>query len=261
MKNDADSVFVQSLLQECGFQADLITPLPDNETPDIKVAMPEGIMLIEVKSKEDDTNFRNFLKSPIGTQLTYNTPARTPLEKASSQIHNYPDRKDTDFTLIWFITHKPGGITVLTASEVVSLLYGIEHIEGYMKEEQKFYEKDCFFFGESIFFSNKYLDGVVMHDLHPPVSLFKSKVQPFKLCLNNYSHRYNSFKRTGFVELFKSQFDVIDPPEMEAMNKCFIADCSVDRKNVDGVADSLKKKYSLDTVRLVRYILYSNPIK
>lgn len=72
MKDDHDKCFVLSLLRNGGFQVDLIPESPNHKAPDLSVALPESNVLVEVKSKEDDQQLRNLLKSPNGASLSYN---------------------------------------------------------------------------------------------------------------------------------------------------------------------------------------------
>ncbi len=71
MKHDTDKDFVLSLLQNMGFYAEPI-PEASYKTPDLKVMMPEGDLLVEVISKEDDKQLRDLLDSP-----TRNSPTPT----------------------------------------------------------------------------------------------------------------------------------------------------------------------------------------
>ena len=75
MKIDHDKEFVLSLLRNSDLQVQPITePSTPNppKTPDLRVMTPEGNVLVEVKSKNDDQQLRNFLKPPKGTPLSYN---------------------------------------------------------------------------------------------------------------------------------------------------------------------------------------------
>ncbi|MCK4428398.1 MAG: hypothetical protein KAW16_07945 [candidate division Zixibacteria bacterium] len=253
MKDDQDKEFVLSLLRDGGFQVQPI-PKSTHRTPDLRVMMPDGDVLVEVKSKNDDQQLRNLLESPKGTPLSYKVSTiETCISDAwRHQIRDFPNRDEANFTLVWFITRKVGGITVLTNSVSMGLLYGTELLEGFKVDRKEFYQKGCFFFRESIFFNKKKckdLDGVVLHD-----------VQSIKLCLNPFSPHYSSFKHTMLTDLFRVQFAVVDPVEMEAANECFIADCTVDRKDTNGIVRYLKSKYGLDTVKIIRFVPFNCPV-
>lgn len=251
MKDDHDKIFVLSLLQNSGLQVRIIPELPTHKTPDLRVMTPEGDVLVEVKSKNDDQQLRSLLQSPKGTPLSYKVPSiASRLHDAWRQIREFQDRDDdANFALVWFITRKVGGITVLTGHATMGLLYGTELLEGRTVNRKEFYQKECFFFHESIFFKYKDLDGVVLHD-----------DQSIKLCLNPFSPRYSVFKHTMLTDVFRVKFAVVDPKEMEEVDECFIADCSDERKDINGVVRYLKSKYGLDTVTINRFVLFNCPV-
>lgn len=255
-KDDHDKEFVISLLRDAGLQVQPIPKLHIHKkpTPDLRVRMPEGDIIVEVKSKDDDQQLRNLLKSPKGTPLSYKVSLiETCIRDAWRQIRGFPNRDEANFTLVWFITRKVGGVTVLTNSFAMGLLYGTELLQGFKVDRKGFYQKGCFFFRESIFFSKKKckdLDGVVLHD-----------DRSIKLCLNPHSPRYSVFKHTTLTKVFRVKFAVVDPEEMEAAGECFIADCSVDRrKDTNGVVRYLKGKYGLDRVTIIRPVLVNYPV-
>jgi hypothetical protein len=200
-----------------------------------------------VKSKNDDQQLRNFLQSPKGTLLSYNVSSlETCLRDAWRQIREFPERHDADFTVVWFITRKAGGITLSTLTDTMVLLYGIQRLDGYTVEREALDGKECFFFHESILFKYKNLDGVVLQD-----------DQVIKLCLTPFSPRYGSFRHTRFSDLFRDQCVVVDPLEMEAANECFIADCKITKKDTQGIVRYLQGKYGLDTVTIFFPIFFT----
>lgn len=249
-RDDRDKEFVLSILRNSGLHVQTIPESPNHKTPDLRVRMREGDILVEVKSKSDDQQLRDLLKSPTGTPFSYKVSVlETCLRDAFRQIRDFPDRDDANFTLVWFITRKVGGITIFAGLATMGLLYGIELLEGRTGNRKEFYQKECFFFHESIFFKHKNLDGVVLQD-----------DQSIKLCLNPFSPRYNVFKHTMFTDVFRVQFTVVDPAEMETADKCFIADCSARRKDIKGVVRYLKSKYGLDTITINKFVLLNCPV-
>ena len=57
MKDDLDKNFVQSLLENYGFQ---IKPIPKttHTTPDLRIVLSGNSVIVEVKSKADDIQLR-----------------------------------------------------------------------------------------------------------------------------------------------------------------------------------------------------------
>jgi len=130
---------VLSLLRNGGFQVDLIPESSNHKAPDLSVALPESNVLVEVKSKEDDQQLRNLLKSPNGASLSYNVSViETVLRDGYRQLRDFPGRDDSNFTIIWFITRKIGSVTVLVRSAAMPILYGIELIEGQTVDKNSF---------------------------------------------------------------------------------------------------------------------------
>jgi hypothetical protein len=250
MKDDHDKSFVLSLLRNGGFHVDLISESPNHKAPDLSVALPDSNVLVEVKSKEDDKKLRNLLESPKGTSLSYNVSViETVLRDGYRQLRDFPDRDDSDFTLIWFITRKIGGVTVLVRPAAMPILYGIESLEGQTVDGNSFGPTSCYFFTESFFFKRKNLDGVVLHD-----------DRSVELCLNPFSPRHNALNGTKFVAFFREQYSVVDPGQLEAAGKCLIADCVVSRQDPGGIVRYLKSKYGLGRVTINRFSYVNCPV-
>jgi hypothetical protein len=246
MKDDPDKVFVLSLLKNIGFHVELI-PEASSKTPDLRVMMPAGDILVEVRSKEDDEQMRDFLKSPEGNVLTYNVAsAQSALRRAWHQIRDFPDLKEEDFRLIWFITRKERSVTFLVKDYIKPRLYGIENISGQKFDRKVFDPKPCYFFNESFFSRYKDLDGVVLHEDQLGDQLVELCLNPFSLRYN----RYNTFKMK-LTEFFLDNFSLTDPREMEAAGECFLADCNISRQDKNGIMRYLKSKYGLDIDTLI----------
>jgi hypothetical protein len=248
MNPDIDARSVMSLLQGLGLSVDTIPESSEHRTPDLRVSGPAGDILIEVKSKEDDKHLRQLLAAPRGTvHLGWPGSLSSRIREGWHQIRDYPDRTDADFGVLWFITRKQHGMTVLTTSFVLPLLYGIELLEGHHMSGQS-YEKPCFFLHGAMFQRYRHLDAVVVHD-----------DRNLTLCLNSLSPSYLRFRSTSFARAIGTTFAVIDPPEAEAAGQCFLADCPSERDTVDGAVRRLKAKYDLDTVTFERFVLFNEP--
>ena len=93
----------------------------------------------------------------------------------------------------------------------------------------------CHYFHESIFFKHReVLDGIVY--------TFGDQLQ---VCVNTLSPRANDFRSSDLIEAFRG--GIYDPDKRDGVeNGYMIADCSLDRKDLDGVKGFLREKYSLD---------------
>lgn len=247
--HDHDRDYVKSLLEAWGFQPDMIAETIHHKTPDMSLPLSTGRAIIEVKSKDDDRQLRSVIDSEPGTTHVYtNTSIESKLRRGLKQIRNFPAKSHDDFSLIWLLACK-SEITTLTRPAVMTLLYGIQNIDGSMVNTHEVYEKECFFFGHSFFFRYKDLNAVVLQDF-----------QDSTLCINTFSARYRVFARTNFVRVFREQASVIDPEVMESSGECFLADCNYPRKEVNSVVQYLKDKYGLDRVRITQFYLVNHPV-
>ncbi|WP_420125271.1 hypothetical protein [Longimicrobium sp.] len=247
LNSDTVRDFVQSALKNCGF--DVVTiPVSAHKTPDLALLLAEGRILIEVKSKDDDKQLRGLVESPNGTRLSYKiSTIESLLKRAWHQIRDFPSRSDKDFAVLWLVAARPG-LTAFTRPAAMTVLYGVQNMEGLIEESGSFYAKECFFFGNSFFFRRKEVDGVVLHD-----------DRQVTLCLNPLSKRHDEFRRTTFAELFRRDLELIDPKASEEAGKCFIADCDLPRKDINSIVRYLKRKYGLESVTLIRFVLVNYP--
>lgn len=246
--DDHDRDYVKSVLEAMGFQPDVIAEA-SHGTPDLSLPLSTGRALIEIKSKDDDRQLRRVVDSVPGTTHVYtNSSIETVLRHGLHQIRDFPAKSNDDFTVIWLLACK-SRITALTLPTALTLLYGVQNIDGFMSNTHKFYEKDCFFFGHSFFFRYNDLDAVVLQDF-----------QDTTLCINPFSDRYPIFVRSDFVRMLREQASVIDPVEKESAGECFLADCKYSRNDVNSVVQYLKDKYGLNKVRITQFILVNHPV-
>jgi len=251
MKPDTEAQTVLSLLQGLSLSVHTISESTEHPTPDLRVAGSAGDVLIEVKSKEDDKALRQMVATARGTVYTTGRGGSTQsqIEQAWRQIRNYPDRTDADFVVVWFIARRPHGMTVLTGSSILRLLYGTELLKGHSGSGE-FYERPCFFFNAAMFQHYRELDAVVVYD-DPNLTL----------CLNPLSPRYSRFRDTDLAKAFDTHFAVVDPFEMEAAGTCFLADSPPEPDTTDDGVRRLKVKYDLDTVKIWRFVLFNEPME
>ena len=241
--DDLGREFVQSELKRFDLDA-VVIPESENKTPDLALPDPKGRILIEVKLKTDDGQIRELANSPAGTIRSYKvSDIETLLRNSWHQIDQYSKKSESDFAVIWLVavahTHRP---TSLMRPAAMTVLYGVQEMEGETVENDQFYRKDCFFFGHFFFFRRHGLHGVVLQD----------DLQ-LTLCLNPFAKGFDSFIGTRLVELFRRQFELIDPAEKERAGECFIADCDIPRKDANAVVRYLKIKYKLATVDLNKF--------
>jgi hypothetical protein len=236
------------LLESLGFRPDVISEA-NHRTPDLSVPLCAGRVLVEVKSKEDDQQLRRVVDSPAGTAHWYNDSSiETVLRDGWHQIRDFPVKAPDEYAVIWLLVCK-SRITPLVKPAAMTLLYGIQHIEGFMAGTKALYEKDCFFFGHSLFFRHRQLDAVVVQDN-----------AGITFCVNPFCTRYAEFIQTRFVRVFRTCSTIVDPVEMDSAGKCLLADCDSPRDDVNSTVVYLKRKYHLETVKIYRFCLVSCPV-
>ena len=250
MKPDLDTQAVKSRLQGLGFAVGEIPESADYPTPDLRLSDSSGDILIEGKAKTDDQQLRQLLDSPAGTPLPGPASSlRQRIRDAWHQIRYFPGRTGADPAVVWLVTRKPHGMTVLTALHALPLLYGTELLEGYDTRDT-FYERPCFFFRSGLF--QHYTDLV---------ALVLQNDQDLTLCLNSLCPRYAQFRATEFASAFLTHFAVIDPAQMEAAGTCFISHEASSPLTTAEKVVHLRSKYGLDTVTLLRFVLLNAPVQ
>jgi hypothetical protein len=245
--DDVGRDFVRNMLATYNLYA-IPIKVSSHKTPDLELPVSSQRILIEVKSKEDDNQLRDLLNSPAGTSLEYRLSAiENVLKRAWHQIKEFPERTAKDFTVIWLLGAVPGR-TALMRPAAMSVLYGLQQIDA-RTNDGVLYDKECFFFGNSFFFRRKELDAVVLHD-----------DRHITLCLNPFADRRSEFRATPFAEVFRCELSITDPQERERSGECFIADCSLSRKNVNAVVRYLKEKYGLANVTIYQFGFVNCPV-
>lgn len=248
MRVDQESELIKGLLTQRGFLVESVEPSPVHKTPDLTVSIECQRVLIEVEAKNDDRQIRDLLHQEKGATLTYRGGrVEDRIRAAWRQVRDFPRRQDTDNTLIWFLAYQ-GAAAILSRTAARALLYGIEDLEGYTLNGE-FYSKPCYFLYNSIFFREKHLDAVVIHDL-----------RSLELCLNPFSPRYETFRSSPFVEGLKGLMPLIDPLQEEREGRAFIANCEIDRQDMKAVVRFVKSKYRLESPRIYRYVFVNNPV-
>ena len=204
-----------------------------DETPDILVDLETEKILIEVKSKFDDEEYELEKKEKLQSGQVFresfytrrqNTISKS-VKKAASQLET--KNKLADFYLVWLIAVQ--NRQDIKVGQFESTLYGSVDTLDWGSDDNTL--RPCFYFENSDFFNHKtILDGAVI-----------SNYKEGKLCLNNFSERYNKFKNSVFCKSFGNA--ILDPIEYEKQGHGYIADTTIDRKKKDAVLSYVRDKY------------------
>jgi hypothetical protein len=249
MREDDDTKDVLRILNALGLSALPISATHAHKTPDILVEAPDGRVLIEVEGKPRDRQVRDLLDGPAGATLLYrNDRVRDRVHSAWRQIRDYPGRQAIDSTVIWLLCRKRSE-AILTGRAARASVLGTQQLEG-ETDKGAYYDKPCFFFHESLFFSHKELDAVVIDD-----------GESIELCLNPYGPRYATFRDGALAKRFRGAFAVLDPVAEEAAGRAFIADCAIDRRDTNEVVRYLRQKYQIGRPTIWVYQLVNVPVR
>lgn len=207
-------------------------PETDEKTPDFFVTLECDQYLIELKAKEanpeqirerDEQLDAGEIYEEFEPVLRQNRLSGI-VRDATGQLdsHNH----DGIFRLAWFMAIGHNASAKMHQFE--STLYGSTTLVDWSENGTA---GDCYYFYNSDFHRYRQsLDGAIV-----------STQQELKLCLNNYSPRYENLKASSLVRAFAN--GVCDPVQREEAGEAYIVDSEVDRNNLQDVLDYLRRKY------------------
>lgn len=237
-KQDPPVDYVQRRLEEIGLGSEKVEEVPNQKTCDLRAwtkANPSERFWIEVKTKATDKSLKAALRGeklerPLdhAKKVDGGKPADT-LSDAVSQLKAMADKED-GFEIAWFLASSP--LTgELDFRQAIAGVFGIQIVTELPVSSMK----PCYFFDESLFFTFKRLDAVILEKSHA-----------FKMCLNPYALRLQRFRETKLFTFFDTRGDVIDPFEEEKAGHAYVADCKFDRRTQQkDVLAFLGEKYGL----------------
>ena len=224
-----DEHHVVSILESIGISA---TKLPENSdrTPDLRACDTTHRYIIEVKTRTDDATLARELRER-GTAYRRSTLGPTKavtgiFQHAISQIDAYAS---DELRVVWMCVESRRGAEYMLAEQVRQTLYGSTLIVGGTLGNKAV---ECYFFHESIFYRYQQLDCVVIAFGHR-----------LALCLNPYSARLESLRQCRLVHSFSR--NVLDVARREQEQRCFVADCAIDRNDRAAVLAYVCNKYCI----------------
>ncbi|MDO6424314.1 hypothetical protein [Saccharophagus degradans] len=95
----------------------------------------------------------------------------------------------------------------------------------------------CYYFTHSVFYRYRdVIDGAF---------IVNGKTKKASLLINDKSSQYECLLLSEFLSKFKGGIDIVDPKELSAINKIFIADTVVPRGNEEAVKKHVFEKYGI----------------
>ncbi|USD53706.1 hypothetical protein [Vibrio sp. SCSIO 43155] len=215
-------------------------PESNEETPDFLISGTERI-LIEQKTKFDDIELYEEQKNALDSgevfqhgELTgYTSKIAKIIGKGNRQLKKQKTSTNSDFCFLFIITS--GVNTSTQVKQFSSTFYGIMPIVDF--DDGSRVAKNCYYFTESQFFRfRETLDGAFL------VNSYNGQL---KLLINDQSSNYARLKKSKFLAQFEANVPCIDPIELEAKGKAYVADCQINRREVDKIEQYVFKKYNI----------------
>ncbi|MCB9101267.1 MAG: hypothetical protein H6632_17140 [Anaerolineales bacterium] len=222
----------------------------DEKTPDFLVEDGNSGYIVEVKDREDQkfmALFESHIPGEKTVGLEYDNRISAIIKQAVNQLNTF-DETNRRFKILWFYIDSPL-FSDLLSRKIGFTLYGLQEVEGFYRNGTRF-QTGCFYFTDSEFFRCKELDAVVVQGANET-----------ELCINDFSVRSQDLRQSKIYQLFIEEgLHLIEPSKIEAERRCFIADCSINRRNSEAVLDYIKNKYNLRHVTPYNYTLFNLPL-
>jgi hypothetical protein len=210
----------------------------NTKSPDFLIELNGKKILIELKSKYDDSELIETREDMLNDNkihqqidiLKHSNTISGITNKAYKQLKTKKNQIKADECYIFFLTEEPDSDDKI--EKIHSTLFGKKLLVplGTNAKDSKF----CFYYSESDFFRYKdVLDGAII-----------SNGSELRFCLNNYSINYKNVKNGVIVNKIKSGIN--DPIELEKAGNIYLADCNIDRKDIESLDNYLKEKYSIE---------------
>jgi hypothetical protein len=132
-----------------------------------------------------------------------------------------------DLRIVWM--HATGWDTELQYRQIRASLYGSTNLIDLSDEKDS---RECLFFGDSDFFRLRgSIDTVVL-----------TWRQSAQMLINHYSPRVQALRKSELRRSLGTA--VVDPIELEATKRAYLADCAIPRTDSKAVLEYVKKKYN-----------------
>ncbi|GBF41539.1 hypothetical protein LPTSP2_08160 [Leptospira ellinghausenii] len=214
-------------------------PESSEKTPDLIIRKNEEKTILEIKTKIDDKEYIENVKSAIeNSRVFIESNQINRKNKYTNIIYNGVEQiKELDqsdsFNVLWL--ECAGREPEYQAALFKCSLLGIRTAVKIPSNESR----ECYFCDHSAFFKyREFLDGTILH--------WNNKAL---LYLNPFSNKYNAFNKSEFRRSFSH--GTIDPIDLESKSIIYLADCDINRNNQSEVGMYLAKKYESERMALL----------
>ena len=236
----------KQILSNLGFRVEEI-PEGNSRSADLAISDDTSAYHLEVKEKFESQSVAQkrqecLARGDIYQQddpLAHDNRISAILRDAQNQLDETLDKADA-FQLIWF--HANGVDADLKYRQAFATFYG--QVPLIALEPRQSETTTCFYFDYSAAFAMPTIEALILTD-HTTL----------QVCLNEFSHRSDEFRRTPFYHRFRELDGVIDPLSLAAEGKIIACRAGIPRKSDHEVCKALREQTGVlyTTIRLNRH--------
>ena len=241
---EPSKALAKQILSNLGFRVEEI-PEGNSRSADLAISDDTSAYHLEVKEKFESPSVATkrqecLARGDIYKQddpLAHDNRISAILRDAQNQLDDTPNEADA-FQLIWF--HATGVDADLKYRQAFATFYGQVPLMTLKPRSDTM----CFYFDYSTAFAMPTIEALILTD-H----------KTLQVCLNEFSHRADEFRRTTFYRRFRDLDHVIDPLSLAAEGEIIACRAGIPRKNDEEVCRALREQTGVlyTTIRLKRH--------
>lgn len=232
MNRDPGREPVKKRLEALGFQVADIPEHPTELRPDFRATKQDVSMLVEVKTRTEDSELRAKMES-VGLGNTESV--LTPLDKHNSLSSDVQQANEQlkkiatadEFRVLWF--RADNGLFAQDACQQIgATLFGIKQV--FVNRAGQQIVLPCVYAGYADFFRYTDIDGVIT-EVDGGLTLLP----------NPFSPRKDAFSQSPIAAAVSPA--ILDLQRNEREGLCYVVDANINRKSESEVLDYLRKKH------------------
>jgi hypothetical protein len=250
---EPSKALAKQILSNLGFRVEEI-PEGKSRSADLAISDDTSVYHLEVKEKFESPSLAKtrgecLARGDIYQQddpLAHDNRISAILRDAQNQLDETPDEADA-YKLIWF--HASGVDADLKNRQAFATFYG--QVPLIARHPPQSEPTTCFYFDYSAAFAMPTIEALILTD-H----------EGLQVCLNEFSHRADEFRRTVFHRRFRELGGVVDPLSLAAEGRIIACRAGIPRKSDEEVCRALREQTGVlyTTIRLNRHS-YSTAVR
>jgi hypothetical protein len=228
---------LRRLLETAGYSVRRIRPAPPSRRADYRAAAEDEVLLVEVKSRDDDRDFLRELhatgRAGSEIKLAYSNAISAQIEDAVRQLSVSAAAEPTALRLMAMVAGRDDPIPALEQFKMT--LYGI--VDLLTESGLETSAIPCFYLTYSDFFRFPELDGAIA--IHPGGRAH--------LHVNSHAPSAAALRETMLYRMFGGKLAITDPQELEAQGRAFVANIDLPRspEAEELLLNHLRQKYEV----------------